>query len=176
MPSQPIVLGTAQPIYGLPILRTAPVMLIPVMTSATAPSGYANQKTVNTYGAWQAMGGGGSGYGWLSAGAGVPEWIDYTFGPNSPVMVVSYTLRPWNVDGYPDRTPKTWTLSGSNDGSVWTVLDTRTNYTFASSATYALFVCARPGSWMQYRLDITAINSGPHVAVGRFQLNGYPLR
>jgi len=151
-------------------VETPGTPLIPVMTSATAPSGTASQKTYynNTnWQAWAAMGGNGSGTGWLSATGDMPTWIKYQFG--STTTATKYSLTPWWTDTYPGRTPKTWKLQGSNDDAAWTDLDSQTNWV-PTLATLPVFTIASPDSYLYYRLYITANNGDSYTGLGSFML------
>jgi len=142
--------------------------LIPTMTSATAPSGVASDSEhYSNVPAWCAMGG--SGY--LSNGTGLPQWIQYQF--TTAVKVVSYSIRPWWIDNYPSRTPKDWTLEGSNDGTNWTTIDTVTGWLPANSADYVEFVVDSPDSYAYYRLNVTA-NQGAvaYLGIGGWKMFG----
>jgi hypothetical protein len=52
--------------------------------------------------------------------------------------------------------PSAWTLEGSNDGSLWTPMDTRKGQTFANRRETKPFKIQTPGSFQQFRLTITA--------------------
>ncbi len=54
-----------------------------------------------------------------------PSWLQYQF--LSPVDVAQYTIQVHNTDG--TRAPKDWTFEYSDNGSTWTVADTRVNET-----------------------------------------------
>jgi hypothetical protein len=66
-----------------------------------------------------------------------------------------YTITSGNVAG----DAKDWTLQGSNDGTTWTDLDTRSGQAFTWRLYTRPFTIAHPGWYSQYRLNITA-NSG----------------
>jgi hypothetical protein len=70
------------------------------------------------------------------------KWLDWGFGDTdiavtgSSILIVdtgvansvTFDSYKWMTgDDSPDRDPSTWTVSGSNDGSSWTLLDTRTD-------------------------------------------------
>lgn len=55
--------------------------------------------------------------------------------------------------------PRSWTLRGSDDGAQWTILDKRDSETFRWRRQTRPFKVANPGTYRQYRLDITE-NSG----------------
>lgn len=84
-----------------------------------------------------------------------PAWCQLLF----PVQetVEAYTIT--SANDTPTRDPKDWQLLGSNDGSSWTVLDTRTNEFFGGRFETHRYVVASPGAYLYYRWNITA-NAG----------------
>lgn len=62
---------------------------------------------------------------WLTFSS--PAWLQYEF--TSAKVVNAYSIT--SAEDAPDRDPKSWVVKGSNDGIAWTVLDTRTNQSFA---------------------------------------------
>ncbi|RUT72472.1 hypothetical protein D0817_02375 [Flavobacterium cupreum] len=56
----------------------------------------------------------------------------------------------------PDRDPKNWELLGSDDGSSWTSLDTRTNQVFSGRNQTREFVVTNTTAYKYYRINITA--------------------
>lgn len=79
---------------------------------------------------------------WLDFSA--TSYVTYDFGPGNGKTVKRYRLTSANDS--PDRDPMNWTLEGSNDNSVFTVVDTRTNEAFASR-----------GEVKEYRPAVTAV-------------------
>jgi len=145
------------------------------MTSATTPSGVASDSEhYSSAPAWNAMGGAYNG--WITNASALPQWIQYQFAYAQ--RVTSYSIRPWWVDNYPARTPKNWTLRGSNNGSDWTTIDTRTNWASANSTDFAEFDVTSPGSYIYYQLNITANNGDAYTGVGGWRLlrtdSGWP--
>src|ERR1041385_1638321 len=53
-------------------------------------------------------------------------WIQYQ--ANSSYVVQGYSLT--SANDYAERDPLSWTLQGSNDGTSWNTIDTRTNEDF----------------------------------------------
>ncbi|MEN0072601.1 MAG: discoidin domain-containing protein, partial [Propionicimonas sp.] len=82
-------------------------------------------------------------------------WLRYHL--SVPSVVKAYRLTSANDDS--TRDPKNWTVDGSNDGSTWTTLDTRTSQTFPSRLTTYSFTVDNTTAYSYYRLNITA-NSG----------------
>lgn len=137
---------------------------VPFMTANDAPSGTASASS--EYGsspAWKAFDAAISG--WLTNGGGAPGWLQYQF--TTAKTILSYSIIGWSNDTYPDRLITAWTLQGSNNGSDFTVLDTRTKLWRIGFVAWQpqLFTVATPGSYAYYRLNITA-NYGGNAYVG----------
>lgn len=48
------------------------------------------------------------------------NWVAIDFGSGNAVKVRSHTIRATHLSGFLSRTPASWELKGSNDGSTWT--------------------------------------------------------
>lgn len=90
----------------------------------------------------------------------------------SPVsrQVVAYTLT--SANDVPERDPKDWKLTGSNDALTWTTLDIRSGQTFTGRGQTKSFTVATPGSYLFYRLEITANNGATGTQLAEWQLTG----
>lgn len=143
---------------------------VPAMTSNTAPSGVASASSYySTTPAWGAFDADHTG--WLTDGTGLgtPQWLQYQFA--SAKTIRSYSIQPWSNDNWPGRWITGWHLDGSNDGSTWTTLDTRTRklkrwVPFMP----AYFDIATPASYLYYRLVITANGGNAYVGIQRLEL------
>jgi len=93
--------------------------------------------------------------GWFAATSSVTSWLRVTL--NYAIVVRRYAIVAQT--DYPSYAPKTWTFEGSNDGTNWTVLDTRSaqpnwatnekrSYTFSNGIAYT-----------QYRIQITLVEN-----------------
>ncbi|SEO32234.1 GH92 family glycosyl hydrolase [Actinacidiphila rubida] len=87
--------------------------------------------------------------------------IDYAYagkdgGPAVARKAAFYTLTSGATAG---ADPKSWQLQGSNDGSHWKTLDSRSGETFTDRLQTRPFEIADPGSFTSYRLVVTG-NSG----------------
>jgi hypothetical protein len=80
-------------------------------------------------------------------------WVRYDL--PQPTKVAYYTLTSGSAAG----DPAAWSLEGSDDGTHWTTLDTRSGQTFTDRQQTEDFAVASPGDYRNYRLVITA-NSG----------------
>ncbi len=92
-----------------------------------------------------------------------------------PAAVGAYTLTS-TPENRPDRDPKTWELSGSDDGAAWTVLDRRDGQpAFEKRGDSKTFTVASPRSFRRYRLTFLANQGGSHFQLAEIGLAGVPL-
>jgi hypothetical protein len=88
--------------------------------------------------------------------------------------VSAYTLT--SANDAPDRDPYTWTLSGSNDGVNYTVVDTRTAQTFGSRFQTRLYEFSNNVAYEYYKFDMltrygaTGQNQPVAIQVAEFEL------
>ena len=153
--------------------------LIPVMLSATTPSGIASASSEYVSSplapghAFQAFNQylegntpGGYSTGWLALS--MPAWLQYRF-PSSKV-ITEYALWTGNTMGQ----PKNWLFQGSNNGTIWTTLDARTNVsdwnTSANISNLKQFVLSTTGSYLYYRINVTATWDNNAVAIYEMQM------
>ncbi|MFI6265605.1 ThuA domain-containing protein [Micromonospora sp. NPDC051006] len=87
-----------------------------------------------------------------------------------PVVVSRYALTSANDS--PGRDPKNWTLQGSQDGSTWTDLDTRSNETFAQRFQTNQYSFTNTTAYQHYRLNITANSGEPLLQLAELWLIG----
>jgi len=71
-------------------------------------------------------------------------------------VVNEYTFTSGNDS--PERDPKDWNLQGSNDGTTWTTLDTRTGETFATRELTVTYTFNNNTPYTYYRVNVTANN------------------
>jgi hypothetical protein len=88
-------------------------------------------------------------------------WLQYQFGNDAAHTVTQYKITSGNDE--PTRDPKNWELLGSNDGSAWSTLDTRTNQTWSGRQVTNTYSVATAGSYKYYRLNVAANNGGGGV-------------
>ena len=91
-------------------------------------------------------------------------WLAYGL-PGAGATVRYYTL----TSGSRGDDPRSWTLRGSDDGAQWTVVDQRAGETFRWRRQTRPFSVADPGTYRQYRLDITE-SSGETVTLAEVEL------
>jgi len=93
-------------------------------------------------------------------------WI--RFQPATAAVAVKYTIT--SANDVPARDPKNWTLQGSNNGTSWTTLDTRTNETFATRLLKKTYTFTNSTSYAYYRLNITAVGSGSIMQMSEWEV------
>lgn len=99
-------------------------------------------------------------------------WVKVVF--SSPTVLDAYSLTSANDAA--DRDPRSWTLSGSNDGTTWTVVDVRNSQTWASRLLPRDFVLpARSAAFTQYRFDFVS-SGGSATQLAEIELYGATLR
>ncbi|QSF43565.1 discoidin domain-containing protein [Paenibacillus tianjinensis] len=102
---------------------TSNLNAIPVMTSNTSPNGIANASSADaSFPAYLAFNGVLSSTGWRGLG-NINQWLSYEF--TTTKAIAKYSLATTVVS----RAVKNFTFEGSNNGTAWDVLDTRTNIT-----------------------------------------------
>ncbi|SHN71816.1 Concanavalin A-like lectin/glucanases superfamily protein [Paenibacillus sp. ov031] len=140
--------------------------LVPAMTNYTIPSGTVEASTTySSYYAWKAFDRVNDSYGWLSNA--ITGWLKYTF--PLAILVQAYTIK--SGDNSTTRTPKTWTFEGSNDGTNWTVLDTRTNETNWSTGERRSYVFKNKTKFLSYRINVTSNNGDTsYVSIGEMEM------
>jgi len=96
---------------------------------------------------------------WLANGP--VGWVQYEFANNQAFAINSYAIT--SANDAPDRDPKDWTLLGSNDGTNWTVVDSRTGQSFAARFQRRLFKCTNTTPYRIYRLNVTLNNGSSNL-------------
>ncbi|MFT8312058.1 MAG: GH92 family glycosyl hydrolase [Sporolactobacillus sp.] len=82
-----------------------------------------------------------------------------------------YTLTSTNSRDSSD--PESWTVWGSNDGTIWDLLDTRTNQKFKWRSMTRAFSIKNPKIYSYYKITITKNNSSNPLSISELQLLGY---
>jgi len=100
------------------------------------------------------------------------SWLQIQF----PSAVTLYTYSIVTRSGYNNRTPYNFYVVGSNNGTVWTLVDTQTAVTGWSPPTAKTFTIASPilTSFTYFRLVTTRLNgtNEPSVQIANWSLNG----
>jgi hypothetical protein len=143
--------------------------ILPTMTGATSPSGTASASSEGSGNeAWRAFNDALGESGWLSSST-APQWLQYQF-PTAHV-IIEYSITTMNAvwDTYQ---PKDWTLSGSNNGTDWTTIDTVTSgFSSGQNTVKKYFTVDASGSYAYYRINVTAaVTAGGHPAIAEVEL------
>lgn len=133
--------------------------IVPTMTGYTAPSGIVTESSSYMDVAWQVFDASSSSQWFVAA---YPCWVGYQF--TTPKTIRGYAILPGS-----SRFPKTWTLAGSNNGTDWTTVDSRTNVTL-SADTMAYFVASAPASYLYYRLTVTVGTDDTYLCIKTLRL------
>ncbi len=155
--------------------ETYSVLLALNMTSNTAPSPYvASASSIynSTYNAYKAFNGSNSSNTdcWVSANGQTTGWLQIDLGGQKSIIGYAITSRNESSTGT-TAAPRSWTFLGSNDGTNWVTLDSRsdvTNWTYNETKTFDVTFS---DYYRYYRLNITANNGhSSYVAVGELTL------
>ena len=140
--------------------------LIPVMTSYIAPSGVASASSEAAVlkEAWRAFDD--TDYYWQSW-ATIPATLTYQF-PTAK-MAVRYSIRCRRVTDINDA-PRDFTLDVSDDGVVWTTIDTQAGIDWLQNSETKSFTFINLASYLYYRISVTSVLSATMVAIRNFQL------
>lgn len=103
---------------------------------------------------------------------GFPQdfWVQLTF-PSSRI-IGAYTITSGN--DAPERDMKDWNLSGSNDGTNWTVLDTRADEFFSDRNMTKRYEFDNTAAYKMYRINVIANNGSNLIQVSEWRLITYP--
>ncbi|MCM0677475.1 ThuA domain-containing protein [Micromonospora phytophila] len=104
------------------------------------------------------------------------KWL--TFNPTGwlaaklakPVVVSRYALT--SANDFPGRDPKNWTLQGSQDGTTWTDLDSRSGETFPQRFQTKQYSFTNTTAYQHYRLNVTANGGEPLIQLAELWLIG----
>ncbi len=89
----------------------------------------------------------------------ITSWIQIKY--SSATVYDQYSITSANDE--PARDPINWTLQGSNDGTVWTILDTQVNQSWPSRFQTKNYIFSNSIAYMYYKVDITANNGGLYI-------------
>ncbi|GAA2606701.1 MULTISPECIES: fibronectin type III domain-containing protein [Streptomyces] len=101
-------------------------------------------------------------------GRGTSTWLQYRTEGRS--KVTSYTVTSANDAA--DRDPRDWVLRGSNDGSNWTALDSRTGQQFTDRFQKKSYSLTSPGYYQYYQLAIAANHGATSTQLAEWELRG----
>lgn len=145
---------------------------IPVLTSNTS-NGVAS--TNNTWGgnphdAWSAFDGNTTTTWYTNPSGTFPAYLQYEFAGSAKSLISGYTLAPFLESGYASTQPTAWTFSGSDDGTNFTVLDTRSGISWPGEGSTQTFTLAASVAYSKYRWTFTGHNGAGWVAISTAQL------
>ena len=89
------------------------------------------------------------------------SWIQYQYTNGAECVVTQYTVSSANDS--PERDPRDWRLQGSNDGTNWTTLDTRTGQVFANRKETQTYSFTNTSAYNIHRFQIDSV-SNPSTA------------
>ncbi|UXJ70197.1 discoidin domain-containing protein [Lysinibacillus fusiformis] len=146
--------------------------IIPIMTSDTAPSGQVFSSGIlsASYFSFYAFTSN-LAQSWTSSQIAYPHYLGYKF--DSTTEIGGYSISSRNLDGN-DLTAmvRDWELEGSNDGFVYTKIDSQRNVVWVSKGEEKIFQLKEKVSFSYFRIKILSNNgySSTVSTVGRLQL------
>ena len=96
------------------------------------------------------------------------EPITITFSYDQPISINTYGITASKSE--PTRDPAAWTLEGSNDGTTWTQLDSRTGEVFSQRYATQFYSVETGAPYSTYRLTVDATNGANQLQIGEIQL------
>jgi len=85
------------------------------------------------------------------------EWLQIQFPAATNILSYAITSRPAYET---TQSPNTWIIAGSNNGSTWSLIDTRTSITtWSSTNTRIFFNMTTPGQYSYYRMICSVVGS-----------------
>jgi len=140
------------------------------MTTDSAPSPYVSSASTYQAGSNPYQAFNGLTTGWLGNNGGA-DWVQIDLGAGNVFLIEQYQVQ----SGFSGaaRAPKDWTLKGSNNGSSWTTLDTRTNETGWGTFDLRAYTVTGAAAYRYFRFDVTANNGdGTYTEVDELFLQG----
>ncbi|MBN1411516.1 MAG: sulfatase-like hydrolase/transferase [Spirochaetales bacterium] len=98
-------------------------------------------------------------------------WIQFQFSDGAAYAIDGYALTSANDAA--ERDPFTWTLQGSNNGSSWTTIDSRSVEDFPNRFQRRVFTFSNDIAYNYIRLNMTN-NSGTILQIAEIELYGDP--
>lgn len=87
---------------------------------------------------------------------------------NKTAAINYYTLT--SAADAPEKDPKSWTLSGSDDNKTWTLLDTQTNQAFSTRQETKEYEVDNETAYLYYKLDIQSNNGGTATQIAEWTM------
>ncbi|OME44717.1 hypothetical protein BSK59_33195 [Paenibacillus odorifer] len=166
--SNSILLTSDNKYYSINDIKYKETSAIPAMTSNTAPSGRVFASSVFNNSAndsWKAFDGIEGNY-WATLSGNPLGNIGYEF--VSKVNIRRYSILNESLN----RNPKSWNFEGSNDGTLWKILDTQTNQIWDSGTlAYKEYTFINKEYFKMYRINITETSSNQgYTCVGEIKM------
>lgn len=144
------------------------------MTNATTPSPQVVTRSAESassgsgaaYNIFGGTKGSGSLY-WQVTSFSGPDWVAIDLGDGNATAVKRYKLHATSDQ---DRCARDFILQGSDDGSLWTDLDTQTNQSWSSGYEEKSYSFVNTTAYRHYRLYVTAIQSGSTLGIMELEL------
>lgn len=95
-------------------------------------------------------------------------WVSYYLPEEYNVYAYSLT----SANDAPDRDPRSWILSGSNNNSTWVEIDRQENQLFPYRYSTLYYTCRPPRKFNYYRLEVVDNQGEKSVQLGEWQLFG----
>jgi len=105
---------------------------------------------------------------WYNFNTSGSIWINYQFCSGTSYAINSYTLT--SANDMPLRDPKTVSISGSNDGINFTLLDTKTNIAFTARYQTQTFKFNNNTGYQYYRFDMMANTGNDGLQISEIEL------
>jgi hypothetical protein len=90
-----------------------------------------------------------------------------------PQHITSYTLT--SANDAPDRDPKDWKISASDDGNTWVDLDTRTAESFSERGETRNYEFTNPKAYTYYKMSITSNGGSSLFQLAEWRVTSIPL-
>lgn len=155
---------------GLPLHFFESVM--PAMTGPSDPIPYSiiqSSQYSNTYAGWNAFDKKESTY-WQALTT--PAWLQVE---TEDIRGISaYSIKGFGGTGY---YPRAWNLLGSNDGSVWIIVDSRSGVTWTDKER-KVFNLSKESSYKKYKFEISSnqANSNGYINIAEIELLLNPIK
>lgn len=146
----------------------------PKMTSSIAPQGkviFSSENPPN-FMAWKAFDQLNDSYYVSADRSGGVGYLGFSF--ENPKIIYKYSIKSMSSASHLNRMPKKWTFEGSNDGTVWTVLDNQENQTWTSVNSDKSFIIPNRNYFKIYRVNWTQ-NNGYSLYSGMNELGLYEM-
>lgn len=136
----------------------------PSMTGSSSPTGTVAASTTyagyNAYAAFDDLGTRVNS--WFTTSGNTTGTVTYDFGSGVTKTITHYSLTPLASDmnsGDEKWAPKSWTLEGSNNGSSWTTLDTRSTQPGWVASEKRMYSTSNTTAYRYYRINVSDIQT-----------------